>query len=87
MIGFSEKLAVIQWKKCLVLLYFCSLRRFKAFLREFIRQFLRKSMPFFLVNTVLGQVCVIANDMVNTFSDCKTSSNSMEKMLGSIVFL
>ena len=28
---FSEKPAVIQWKKLLVLLYFCKLRRFKAF--------------------------------------------------------
>ena len=43
---FSEKLAVIQWKKGLVLLYSCSLRRFKAFLCEFTRQFLRKSIFF-----------------------------------------
>ena len=43
-------------------MYFCTLRRFKAFLCEFNRQFLRKSMTF-LVNTVLGQLSVIANDM------------------------
>ena len=43
---FSEKLAVIQWEKWLGLLYFCTLRRFEAFLCEFNRQFLRKSMFF-----------------------------------------
>ena len=43
---FQKKLAVIQWKKCLVLLYFCSFCRFKAILCEFTRQFLRKSMFF-----------------------------------------
>ena len=36
----------------------------------------------FLVNTVLGQFSVIANDMFFR----KTSSNSMEKVIYSIVF-
>ena len=43
---FQKKLAVIQWKKCLVLLYFSTLRRFKTFSCEFTRQFMRKSMCF-----------------------------------------
>ena len=43
---FSEKLAVIQWKKCLVLVYLCTLCRSKTFLCEFNRQLLRKSMFF-----------------------------------------
>ncbi len=60
---FSVKLAVIHWQNGFVLLYFCTLRRFRAFLCEFNRQFLKKSM-FFLLNTVLGQVSVIANNMV-----------------------
>ena len=59
---FSEKLAVIHWKNGFVSLQFCELHWFKAFLCEFNRLFLRKSM-FFLVNTVLGQVSVIANNM------------------------
>ena len=66
----------------MVLLYFCNLRRFKTFLSKFIQQFLRKSM-FFLVNTVLGQNSLIANDRFFR----KTRSNSMEKVLGFIVFL
>ena len=60
---FQKKLAVIQWKKCLVLLYFCTLRRFQTFLCDFKRQIVRTSM-FFLVNTVLGRVSLIANDML-----------------------
>ena len=44
--GFSEKLAIILRKNGLVLLKFCILRRFKAFLCEFNRQFLKKSMFF-----------------------------------------
>ena len=59
---FSEKLAVIHWKNGFVSLQFSDLHWFKAFLCEFNRLFLRKSM-FFLVNTVLGQVSVIANNM------------------------
>ena len=43
----------------IVVLY---LRRFRAFLCEFNREFLRKS--YFLINTVLGQVSVKSNDMV-----------------------
>ena len=43
---FCEKLAVIHWKNGLVLLSFCTLRRFRAFLYEFNRQFLKKSMYF-----------------------------------------
>ena len=43
---FPEKLAVIQLKTGLVLLKFCTWRRFKAFLCEFNRQFLKKSMLF-----------------------------------------
>ena len=43
---FFQKKAVIQWKKCLVLVYFCTLRRFKTLLCEFNRQFVRKSMFF-----------------------------------------
>ena len=61
--GISEKLTIIQRKNGLVLLNFCTLRHFRAFLCEFNREFLRKSV-FFLINTVLGQVSVIANDMV-----------------------
>ena len=37
--------------------------RFRAFLFEFNRQFLKK-INVFLINTVLGQVGVIANDMI-----------------------
>ncbi len=43
---FSEKLAIIHWKNGLVLLQFSGLHRFKAFLCEFNRLFLRKSMFF-----------------------------------------
>ena len=59
---FLEKLAVIQWKKCLVLLYFCTFRRFKTFLCDFNRQFFEK-INVFSVNTNLGQVSMIANDV------------------------
>ena len=44
--AFSEKLAVIHWKNCLVSLQFSVLHWFKAFLCEFNRLFLRKSMFF-----------------------------------------
>ncbi len=50
----------------MVSLQFSELHWFKAFLCEFNRLFLRKSM-FFLVNTVLGQVTVIAKK--NAFSE------------------
>ena len=43
--------------------FFCILRRFRAFLSEFNQQFLKK-INVFLINTVLGQVSVGANDMV-----------------------
>ncbi len=59
---FSEKLAVIHWKNGLVSLQLSVLHWFKAFLCEFNRLFLRKNNVF-LVNTVLGQVSVIANNM------------------------
>ena len=49
-------------EKCLVLLHFCTLHRFKTFLCEFNRQFFEK-INVFSVNSVLGQVSVIANDM------------------------
>ena len=42
-----------------------------------------ENINVFLVNTVLGQVSVIANDMLFQ----KTSSNSLKKVIGSIVFL
>ena len=58
-----KKLAVIHCKNGFVLLKFCTLRCFTAFLCEFNRQFLKK-INVFLINTVLGQVSVIANDMV-----------------------
>ena len=47
---------------CLVLLYFCTIRRFKTFLCEFNGQFFEK-INVFTVNTNLGQVSMIANDM------------------------
>ena len=43
---FSEKLAVIHWKIGFVSLQFSVLHWFKAFLWEFKRLFLRKSMFF-----------------------------------------
>ena len=46
----------------MVLLQFSVLHRFKAFLCEFNRLFLSK-INVFLVNTVLGHVSVIANNM------------------------
>ena len=60
---FQRKLALIPWKNGLVLLYFCTLRRFQTFLCDFKRQILRKSM-FFLANTNLGKVSIIASDML-----------------------
>ena len=45
-IFFSEKLAVIDWKNGSVSLQFSDLHWFKAFLCEFNRLFLRKSMFF-----------------------------------------
>ena len=59
---FSEKLAVIHWKNGLVSLQFNVLDWFKAFLCEFNRLFFEKIIVF-LVNTVLGQIIVIANNM------------------------
>ena len=61
---FFEKLAVVQLKNYLVLLKFCTLRRFKAFLCDLIDRFWGNQC--YLINTVLGQVNVIANDMVFT---------------------
>ena len=43
---FSAKLAVIHWQNSLVSLQFGTLRRIEAFLCEFNRLFLRKSMCF-----------------------------------------
>ena len=43
---FKKKLALIQWINGLVLLYFCTLRRFQTFLCDFNRLILRKSMFF-----------------------------------------
>ena len=45
---FSEKLAVIHWKNGLILLKFCTLFRFKAFLCDFNRQFSKKSFCFYI---------------------------------------
>ena len=59
---FSEKIASIHWKNGLVSLQFRVLHWFKPFLCEFNGLFLRKSM-FSLVNTVFGQVSVIAFNM------------------------
>ena len=48
-------------EKCLVSLQFSVLHWFKAFLCEFNPAF--EKINVFLVNTVLGQVSVIANNM------------------------
>ena len=49
---FSEKLAEIQRKRCLVLVYFCTLH-----------STVFEKINMFSVNTNLGQVSMIANDM------------------------
>ena len=49
-------------KKCLVLFYFCTLRRFKTFSCDFNRQFFER-INVLSVNTNLGQVSMIGNDM------------------------
>ena len=45
-IFFSETLAVVHWKKDMVFLQFCTLRRFKAILYEFISSVLQKINDF-----------------------------------------
>ena len=61
--AFSEKLAVVQLKNYLVLLKLSTLHRFKALLMG-IYSTVSEVITVFLINTVLGQVSVIANDMV-----------------------